>query len=85
MDLHDEWLSSTRKYIKFDQWETGKTLYSILHRIMDLTKNKYNLVFCYYIKCVIINMPSQHEEWNPLLSSLCPFFLFAVIVMTFRT
>ncbi len=37
MDLHDEWLSSTRKYIKFDQWETGKTLYSILHRIMDLT------------------------------------------------
>ncbi len=38
MDLHDEWLSSTRKYIKFDQWETGKTLYSILHRIMDLTE-----------------------------------------------
>ena len=43
MDLHDEWLSSTRKYIKFDQWETGKTLYSILHRIMDLTNNAESL------------------------------------------
>ena len=37
MDLHDEWLSSTKKYIKFDQYETDKILYSILHRIMDLT------------------------------------------------
>ena len=45
MDLHDEWLSSTRKYIKFNQWVTGKTLYSILHRIMDLTKTDISNFF----------------------------------------
>lgn len=48
MDLHDEWLSSTRKYIKFNQWKTGKTLYSILHRIMDLTFPIYFLDFVYF-------------------------------------
>lgn len=37
MNLHDEWLSSTRKYIKFEQEETVERLYSISHRIMDLT------------------------------------------------
>ena len=54
MDLHDEWLSSTRKYIKFDQWETGKTLYSILHRIMDLTNMKKKDILLKLGKAILI-------------------------------
>jgi hypothetical protein len=37
MDLHDEWIYSSRKYINFDKVEMVKTLYSILHRSLDLT------------------------------------------------
>ena len=37
MDLHDEWIYSSRKYINFDN-RNGKTLYSILHRSLDLTE-----------------------------------------------
>ncbi|MFB8503494.1 hypothetical protein, partial [Enterococcus faecium] len=42
---HDEWHSTTRKYIKVDHCETGKTVYSILHRIMDLTVKKEYFLF----------------------------------------
>ena len=38
MDLHDEWIYSSRKYINFDISRNGKTLYSILHRSLDLTE-----------------------------------------------
>ncbi len=37
MDLHDEWIYSSRKYINFDR-SMVKTLYSILHRSLDLTE-----------------------------------------------
>ena len=68
MDLHDEWLSSTRKYIKFDQWETGKTLYSILHRIMDLTNyNQFKIIikiwmrFFHFIELSLINIWDSYK------------------------
>lgn len=37
MDLEDEWTSSIRKYIKFNQRKIYRTLYGILYKIKNLT------------------------------------------------